>query len=437
MCLGFFMVLLDSSALNVALPRIRAEFAGGLSGLEWTVNGYTIAMAAFLLSGGSIGDRWGARRGFQVSLAGFVVSSAACAVSPSLPALVASRVVQGVAAGGLLPASLAVIAHMYAEPARRAKALTIWGGVSSLALVCGPVVGGALTSAVGWRAIFLINVPVGLLAILLTQLKVAPSPVHGAHLDIRGQIAAVLVVGCGVGALIEGGDRGWASPLTCALLAVAVASLAAFAWIEQRVPHPMLPLSLFTRPRFVAGLAIGALFQFGAYGAQFALSLHLQNVWGLDALGAGLSFVPFAAMWTFASFVLARLVSRTGAKPLLVAGALGAACGAALLVPLGEQPSWSLFVAGSCLLGLGAGLMGPSLPAVVLGALPTHQSGLASGALNALRQVGGAVGIALFGLLLEEYAPGIGLRICLALVAVGFLATVAAVLWSMPRKAAP
>ncbi|MCC3772456.1 MFS transporter [Streptomyces sp. UNOC14_S4] len=437
-CLGFFMVLMDSSALNVALPDIREDLTGSLAGLEWVLNGYTITLAAFLLSGGSVSDRWGPRRVFEISLLGFVVTSAACAVSPGLGFLIAARALQGITAGGLLPASLAVIARLYTDPARRAKALTVWGGVSSLALVFGPVAGGALTTAVGWRAIFLINVPVGLLAWALTRARVAPAPGHDAALDPAGQLLAVLVVGAGIGALIEGGSRGWGDPVTLTLLVVTLAAGIAFGLVERRAAAPVLPLGLFARPRFSYGLAIGALFQFGAYGAQFALSLHLQNAWGLDALGAGLSFVPFATLWAFASFVLARAVTRTGPRPLLIGGALAAAAGACALLPLGGHPTWWVFFAGSGLLGLGAGLMGPSLPAVVMGALPPDRSGLASGALNALRQIGGAVAIALFGVVLEGSSAVGGLRICLALVAGGFLVAVAAVTVSLrPAATAP
>ncbi|MGW1074196.1 MFS transporter [Streptomyces sp. NPDC002537] len=435
-CLGFFMVLLDSSALNVALPAIRKDLAGSLVGLEWLLNGYTITLAAFLLSGGAVSDRWGARRVFEVSLLGFVVTSAACAASPNLGSLVIARVLQGITAGGLLPASLAVIARLYPDSARRAKALTVWGGVSSLALVFGPVLGGVLTTAVGWRSVFLINVPVGLLAWWLTRLQVPSSATRDTALDPAGQALAVVVVGCGIGALIEGGARGWDDAVTWVLLAVTLCAAMAFVAVERHVTAPVLPLDLFTRPRFVCGLAVGALFQFGAYGAQFALSLRLQNAWGLDALGAGLSFVPFATLWAFASFVLARAVTRTGPRPLLIGGALAAAAGACALLPLGGHPTWWLFFCGSALLGLGAGLMGPSLPAVVLGALPADRSGLASGALNALRQVGGAVAIALFGVLLDGSPGPAGLRICLALVALGFLTVVAAVPAALPSRAA-
>ena len=432
-CLGFFMVLMDSSALNVALPQIRSEFAGGLAQLEWTVNSYTITMAAFLLGGGALADRLGARRLFEVSLLVFIASSAACAASPDVGALIAARAVQGVAAGGLLPASLAAIASMYPDPARRAQAFTVWGGVSSLALVLGPVVGGTLTAVVGWRAIFLINVPIGLLAVLLCRWKVPPSPTRPASLDPAGQFAAVLVIGCGIGALVESGSHGWTTPLSLGLLAATALGALGFVLAERAAAHPVLPLGVLRRPGFAAGLLIGAMFQFGAYGSQFAISLYLQGHWGLGALGAGLSFVPFAVCWTFASFVLARAVSRTGPRLLLIGGAATAAVGALALLPLGGGRDWWVFVAGSCLLGLGAGLMGPSLPTVVLQSLPPDQAGLASGSLNALRQVGGAVAIALFGPVLAGSGSG-GLRICLALVALGFLAIAGVVRQGMPAK---
>ncbi|MBC3839778.1 MFS transporter [Streptacidiphilus sp. 4-A2] len=399
------MVLVDSSALNIALPRLRSDFAGGLVQVEWTVNAYTVAMAACLLGGGTLTDRLGARRLFQLSLVVFVLSSAACAASPGIGTLIAARAVQGVSAGGLLPASLAVLAHMYPDPHRRARALTIWGGVSSLALVVGPVVGGTLTATAGWRAIFLINVPIGLAAVALCARTVPASPARLVPFDIKGQLASTAVVGCAIGALIEGGSDGWSAPLPLALLAAAALAAAALVLFERTAAHPMLPLAVLARPGFLSGLAIGALFQFGAYGSQYAISVHLQRSWGMGPLGAGLAFIPFASCWAFASFVLARAVTRTGPRLLLVAGAAAAAVGALALLPLGDGRQWWVFVLGSCLLGGGAGLMGPSLPTVVLRVLPVHQAGLASGSLNALRQVGGAVGLALFGPIMNNSSP--------------------------------
>ncbi|MEV0531045.1 MFS transporter [Kitasatospora sp. NPDC050463] len=428
-CLGFFMVLLDGSALNVALPDLSAEFGGSLASLEWTVNAYTVAMAACLLGGGALADKLGARRLFQASLLLFVAASAACAAGPTIGALIAARVVQGVAAGGLLPASLAVIAHMYPESAARARAFTVWGGISSLALVAGPVVGGALTAGVGWRAIFLVNVPVGLAAALVCRRKVAPSPVRAARLDVLGQLATAALVGSGIGTLVQAGVLGWSAPLTLVLAAATLVASLAFVAVERGAAHPVLPLDTFRRPGFTPALTVGALYQFGAYGAQFAISLHLQHQWGRDALGAGLAFVPFALCWSLASFVLARAVHRIGVRALLTAGAATAAAGALTLLPLAAAPEWWLFTAGSCLLGLGAGLMGPSLPTLALRALPPDRSGLASGSLNAFRQIGGAVAIALFGPILAATGAG-GLRVCLALVAAGFLA----VTWAVHRS---
>ncbi|MGW4809286.1 MFS transporter [Kitasatospora sp. NPDC004272] len=429
-CLGFFMVLLDGSALNVALPSLSSEFGGSLAQLEWTVNAYTVAMAACLLGGGALADRVGARRLFLVSLLFFVGASAACAASPGMGALIAARAVQGVAAGGLLPASLAVIAQMYAEPAARARAFTVWGGISSLALVVGPVAGGALTAAVGWRAIFLINVPIGLLSALACRRWVPVSPVRRTPLDLLGQSATAALVGCGVGALIEAGAAGWTAPATIALCAATPVAALGFVAAARVSPHPVLPPETFRRPGFAAALAVGALYQFGAYGGQFAISLHLQRSWGLDAFRAGLAFVPFAACWSLASFVLARAVHRTGLRPLLATGAATAAAGSLALLPLGATPDWRVFTAGSCLLGLGAGLMGPSLPTVALRALPAERSGLASGSLNAFRQIGGAVAVGLFGPMLVG-ARADGLRTCLGLVTVGFLAVTWVILRSV------
>ena len=420
-CLGFFMVLIDSTALNVALPSIRTDLTSGLTGLEWTVNSYTITMAGCLLGGGALADRLGARRLFGWALYVFVLASVACALSPGISMLVASRAVQGVAAGGLLPASLAVIAQMFPEPGARARAFTIWGGVSSLALVAGPVAGGALVSMVGWRAIFLINLPIGILTAIGLR-TVRPTAGRQVQFDPLGQAAVAAMVGFGIGALVEGGSHGWDSPFVLILLAVTFLSGICFVMVERSAAHPVLPPVLFRQAGFSGAMLIGALYQLGAYGSQFAISLHLQHSWHLNALDTGLSFVPFATAWSFASFVLARIVSRTGPNRLLVAGALTATVGALALLPLGSERSWAVFFCGSCLLGLGAGLMGPSLPVVALRAVPPDHSGLASGSLNAFRQVGGAVGIACFGPIMNTMTSD-GLRVCLAVVAGGFLLT--------------
>jgi MFS transporter, DHA2 family, methylenomycin A resistance protein len=421
-CFGFFMVLLDASALNVALPAIHTDFAGSFAAIQWVVNAYTVLMASVLLTGGILGDRLGAREVFIASLILFVVGSVAASVSTSLETLVAARVVQGVAAGGMLPTSLAVIAHSYPNGAQRAKALAIWGGVSSLALVFGPVVGGTITGSFGWRFIFLLNVPVGIVALLLSGRhvpKTATDP--DASLDLAGQLTSMLTFGALVGGLIESGVLGWIAPPTVGLLAVALVAGLTFVAVELRGKRPMLPLSLFSRSAFTAPVVIGFLFQLGAYGVQFILAIYVQTTWGLNAFEAGLAFLPFTLAWAFASLVLARIAAGSGPRILLTVGGAISVVGALMLLPLGATTAWPLFSAGTALMGLGAGLLAPSMPATIFTAVPAGQSGLASGTLNTSRQLGGAIGVALLGLFLESSHPIRGLHIDIILIATAFL----------------
>lgn len=421
-CFGFFMVLLDASALNVALPAIHANLASSFGALEWIVNAYTVPMASVLLTGGILGDRFGARQVFMASLTLFVFGSLGASVSPSLGILIAARVIQGVAAGGMLPTSLAVIAHSYPNGASRAKALAIWGGVSSLALVFGPVIGGTLTGVFGWRSIFFLNLPVGAVALLLTGRhvpKTATDP--GKSLDFAGQLTSMLAFGALVGTLIESGTLGWSAPLTiCLFVATLVAGFALIV-VERRGKHPMLPLSLFSRSMFTVPVVIGLLFQLGAYGVQFVLAIYLQTTWGMTAFEAGLAFLPFTLAWAFGSLVLARIAADRGPRVLLSVGGAISTVGAIILLLLGGTVAWPLFSTGTTLMGLGAGLLAPSMPATIFMAVSADQAGLASGTLNTARQLGGAIGVALLGLFLEGSYHLRGLRIDITIVAMAFL----------------
>jgi DHA2 family methylenomycin A resistance protein-like MFS transporter len=421
-CFGFFMVLLDASALNVALPAIHADVGGSFAALQWVVNAYTVPMASVLLTGGILGDRLGVRQVFTASLMAFVLGSLAASVSPSLGTLVTARIVQGLAAGGMLPTSLAVIAHSYPNGARRAKALAVWGGVSSLALIFGPVVGGTFTGAFGWRSIFLLNIPVGAVALLLAGRHIPKTPTDpGVRLDLAGQLLSMLAFGALVGGLIEGGALGWNAPPTIGLVAVSLVCGIAFVAVESRGRRPMLPLSLFRRSAFTAPVLIGFLFQLGAYGVQFVLAIYLQASWGLSPFQAGLAFLPFTSAWAFGSLVLARIAADHGPRILLSIGGAIVAAGAVMLLPLGGTTAWPLFSTGTALMGLGAGLLAPSMPATIFMAVPDGQAGLAAGTLNTSRQLGGAIGVALLGLFLESPHPLRGFHVDMIIVAAAFL----------------
>ncbi|MFF2397494.1 MFS transporter [Nocardia sp. NPDC058114] len=437
LCLGFFMILLDGSALNIALPSIRAETGGSMVAVQWLVNVYTIPLAALLLSAGTLADRLGARRVFAWALGGFTVASLICAVSATLPVLLVARCVQGIFAAGVLPTTLAIIARMYPDATQRARAITVWGATGGVALVAGPIGGGLLTEVLGWRSIFLLNVPIGATALWLTWRHIAETARRDdGSFDWTGQLLAIAGLGALVGGLIEGGERGWSSPLTLVLLAASVLFLVGFVGAESRVPSPVLPLTMLRSAPFSASIANGFAFQFGAYGLQFMLAVFLQTQWGYDARTTGLFFLPFAVLWTFATLVLNRRWADRGMRWLLITGSLTAGVGAVMCSAVGEPDRWPAVLFGSAVVGFGCGLFGPSCNGAAMASAEPRCAGLASGVLNTSRQVGMAIGIALLGGCLAAPDPIIGARIGIILTAVCFVAIAVLSVRYVPRRSA-
>lgn len=420
-CLGFFMVLLDGSALNIALPSIQDEIGASIGALQWLVNIYTIPLAALLLTAGTFADRWGARRLFAISLAGFTAASLACAVAPNLTILVGSRFVQGVFAAGVLPTTLAIIARTYPDSIERAKAITVWGAIGGVALVAGPLGGGFLTETSGWRSIFLINVPIGLVALALTARAVSETERRvGTKFDWPGQGLAIVGLTLLVAGLIEAGERGWGDVLTASLLIAAPLTLTGFVLVERRVSAPALPLGMFEVPAFTASIVNGFAFQFGAYGLQFLLAVFVQRQWGFDPQTTGLFFLPFAALWTFATLVLNRVWSGRGMRWLLVTGASIAFIGALTCLAADGPNSWPILLVGSAIVGFGCGLFGPSCNGAAMASADRQYAGLASGVLNTSRQVGMAIGVAVLGGCLVLADPVTGVRVGVVLTAGAF-----------------
>jgi MFS transporter, DHA2 family, methylenomycin A resistance protein len=287
--LGFFMIVLDAVAVNVALPSIRAGLGGGITGLQWVVDGYTLMFAALLLSAGSLSDRIGARRAFGAGLAAFILASAACGLAPGIGALVAARFVQGAGAAVMMPSSMALIGRAYPDPARRARAVAVWAMGGAMAASSGPLLGGVLT-LVSWRLIFVINVPAGAVTLLLTRIQ--PSGHRQVPFDWAGQITAVLAMGGLTYGAIEAGAVGFTAPRVVAAFAVAVVALAAFVAAQARGAHPMAPLDLFRSRTVAVPVAVGFAFIVSAYGLPFVMSLYLQQLRGLSPLGTGAVFLP-------------------------------------------------------------------------------------------------------------------------------------------------
>ncbi|MGJ5750651.1 MFS transporter [Streptomyces puniciscabiei] len=391
--LGFALICLDASVVNVALPAIGSSLGGGMSGLQWVVDAYTLAFAALMLSTGAFSDRTGASRAFALGTSVFTLASAACGLAPNLPALIGARVVQGVAAAVVLPATLALVRQAYREPARRARAVATWAAGGSLAVALGPVAGGALTTAWDWRGIFFVNLPVGaaILALLVRAPRSRPRP---APLDLPGQLTAVVALVCLTFAVIEGGTAGWAA------LTVAVLAGAAFLRIEARQPHPVVPLGLFRDRTVATAVAAGSACSVAFFGMVFVFSLFFQQVQGHSALYAGLMFLPMTGLIAVTNVVAGKLAGRHGPRLPMLVGQPLAVAGLLLLLYVDAGTPPALVSVLLVPLALGCALTVPPLTAAMMEAVPAERAGLAAGVLNSARQVAGGLGIAVFGALL-------------------------------------
>jgi DHA2 family methylenomycin A resistance protein-like MFS transporter len=415
--LGFLMIALDATIVNVALGSIGTDLGGSLSTAQWIVNGYTLAFAALLLSAGSLADRFGSRTGFLVGLAVFGLGSAACACATSLTALIVARVIQGAGAATLMPCSLALIAHTFPDPLERRRALGVWGGASGIGLAAGPVLGGVLTAALGWRAIFLVNVPIAAAAGELLRRHVEETPRHHHPLDPPGQVLATAALTPLIGGFIIAGSRGWSAGLTLALLAAGVVSAAGFVIVERAVDHPMVDPVLFRERPFAIAVALGVIFNFCLYGSIFCLAIDLQRAHGLDALQTGLALLPVTIVTGTMAFLSGRLVGRVGEWKAIIFGLTAGAAGALLISLVATGGVATLIVSG---VPVGAtALAMPALTAVAMSHAPPDRIGLASGVFNASRQTGGALGVAVLGALLVGGSGDVSLR-------VAFLATAGA-----------
>jgi DHA2 family methylenomycin A resistance protein-like MFS transporter len=382
-----------------------------------------VTFAALLLSSGALGDRIGVGRVYSAGIVGFTLASLACAAAPSTGVLLAARVLQGVAAALLLPSSLALVRLAYTDPGDRAKAIGTWAAVGGIALAAGPVLGGLLTSAVDWRAIFFLNLPVGVVAVLANA-RGPRSPRLRTPLDLPGQAAAIVAVGALTFAVIEAGHRGVGSAPAVTAFAVFAIAAVAFVAIERGSAHPAVPLDLFRTPMVASAIVTGLLFNFAFYGQVFVLSLFFQEVLGHDALVAGLMFLPLTALIAAVNIWAGSWTSRHGPRPPIIAGQLTLAASLLGMLVLDAATPTALILALLVPMGIGGGLAIPPLTAALLEALPPERAALASGVFNAARQFGGGLGVALFGGLVATGFVA-GMHLALVLGAAGVLFSLA------------
>jgi MFS transporter, DHA2 family, methylenomycin A resistance protein len=420
MSLGYGVVQLDVTIVNTALTSIASSFGGGVTQLQWVVSTYTIAFAAFILTAGAFGDRIGAKRVFIGGFAIFTAASLACALAPTVAILIASRAVQGVGAAILVPNSLALLNHAYSDETRRGRAVAIWAAGASLALTAGPLVGGGLIALLGWRAIFLVNLPIGIAGLWLTLRYASETPRSAKReIDAPGQIAAILALGLLAGALIEAGVQGWSSSWVIAGFVLALAFAVLFVLQELRAAQPMLPLSLFRHRMFALTSLIGLLVNVAFYGLIFVFSLYFQSVNGWSPLATGLAFVPMMAAVLPANLIAPRLAETIGTAITIAAGAALAALGCLLLLGIESGTSYAAICAQLIAMGAGLGLLVPPLTSALLGSVEKSRSGLAAGVLNSTRQTGSVLGVALFGSLVERSGAFVaGARVSLIISAI-------------------
>ncbi|MFJ9634279.1 MFS transporter [Streptomyces sp. NPDC101175] len=413
--LGFALISLDASVVNVALPSVEAAFGGGMAGLQWVVDAYTLSFAALMLSTGAFADRAGASRAYAIGLAVFTLASAACGLAPDLPALIAARAAQGVAAAVVLPASLSLVRQAYPEPAGRARAVATWAAGGAVAVALGPVAGGALTTLWDWRGVFFVNLPLGAAALLLL-VRAPRSERRPAPLDVPGQLLAVLALTGVTFAVIEGGTTG------AVALLVGVLAGALFVRVELRRSHPVVPFRLFRSRTVSVAVASGAACSVAFFGLVFVFSLFFQQVQGRSALYAGLMFLPMTGLIGVANLVSGKLAARHGPQVPMRAGQSLAAVGALLLLGVDEGTPPLLVAWLLVPMALGCALTVPPLTIAMMDAVPAERAGLAAGVLNSARQVAGGLGIAVFGALVSDGFTR-GLRESLAISAALFAVT--------------
>ena len=403
-CFGFFLVLFDTTALNVAVGSMHREFGGSMSGLQWIVNAYSIVFASLVLASGALGDRYGAKRLYQLGLGLFTTMSLGCTFAPNVRWLVVLRMVQGLGAAMMLPASLALLSHGYPDPRARARAVSFWASIVSLGFATGPALGGVFTSYFGWRSIFLLNVPTGIVAMVMVHAFIGETDANRARrLDWPGQLCVSLALWALSYALIEAGDAGWAAPRVLAAFAATILLAGGCALTERGSASPVFPPALLARPGFLACIAAGVVLSLGTYGILFVESIYLQSVRHLGALATGAAIIPLTLLPTVTTRLLDRFRADMHFKPRLVTGQLLAVAGTATMA-LSVWVSWiAVTLLGFGLLGVALGYVTPAMTTGVLTTSPPAMSGLASGILNAGRQVGGAIGVALMGTLVQMH----------------------------------
>jgi EmrB/QacA subfamily drug resistance transporter len=401
---ALFMIMLDNTVVNVALPSIQRDLDIGLSQLEWTVNAYALTFAVLMLTGGKLADFFGRRRVFLIGLALFTLSSLACGLATTGGTLIGARTLQGVGAAIMLPATLSIISATF-PPHQRGMAIGIWAGVSAMALAIGPLIGGLITEHIDWSWIFIVNVPIGVLGLVVGALVIQESRDTTAdqRLDIPGLVASALALFALTFALIEANAYGWGDPVIIGLFVLSAAAFAAFILLELHQRSPMLDLSLFRSSTFAGANVVALLVTLAMFGVFFFMSIYMQNVLGYSATKTGAVFLPMTILIILIAPAAGKFSDRVGSRWLTTAGMTCLTVALIVFSRLGLDSGFSDILPGLLVGGLGIALVMTPMTAAALGSVPVAKSGVGSGVLNTFRQVGGALGIAVMGAIVASY----------------------------------
>ncbi len=397
-CMSLLLVSLDNTILNVALPSMQKDFGASVSGLQWTIDAYLVVIASLLLLSGSTADRLGRKRIFRIGLVVFITASVLCSLAPTLGWLIAFRMVQAVGGSMLNPVAMSIITNTFSDPRERARAIGVWGGVVGISMAAGPIVGGALVESVGWRSIFWINLPVGLIALALTQRFVpesrAPRP---RKVDPVGQALVILLLGSLTYGIIEGAGAGWGSPLIVGCFMAAVAAVAGLARYERRRTDPLIDVRFFRSVPF-SGATVIAVSAFAALaGFMFLNTLYLQNERHMSALDAGLWMLPMALMCLIFAPLSGRLVASRGPRLPLVLAGTGMTISGVLFAVWNAQATSGLRLLAYVIFGIGFGLVNAPITNTAVSGMPRTQAGVAAAVASTSRQIGQSLGVAVLG----------------------------------------
>ena len=398
LCLGFFMVIMDVTIVNVALPAISKNLQGNISWLQWVVDGYTLTFACLLLSSGSFADRVGAKSAYLSGLVIFTLTSLGCGLSPNFLILTLMRLLQGVGAALLVPTSLALVNASYDSKKDRAFAMGIWSAIGGIAGAAGPMLGGFLVFYFGWRSVFFVNIPIGLLVFFLTKKHVCdPKPSHEGRFDIPGQLLGIISIAALSFALIESGRFGFSSVIVITAFIVFAITFSAFLWVEHKSTSPMFPLHFLRSSPFSASIAVGWILSFSSYGLFFILTQYFQYLRNYSALATGFAFLPFLGTNSVGSYLGGKLTSIKGSRLPMMIGLFIGAMGYFALLFFNLATPYFMMILPLIAMGFGVAFTIPGTTVMAVHSAPEGRAGIASGALNASRQLGSLMGVAIFG----------------------------------------